>query len=151
SAGVTGVAVSVDSIEPRRHDAFRHGQGAFTATSEAVTRLREQRMDVVIQTTITKGNRAELSRLVDWAAEQGAVSFNAYFLVATGRGARLADLNADEYEQTLTELVAHHKRYLGRMMVRAKCAPQFLRLVHQLSPESPLLNYETRCPCGTQY
>jgi AdoMet-dependent heme synthase len=35
--------------------------------------------------------------------------------------------------------------------VRAKCAPQFMRLVHQLTPESPVLNYETRCPCGTQY
>ncbi len=37
------------------------------------------------------------------------------------------------------------------MMVRAKCAPQFMRLVHQLTPESPVLNYQTRCPCGTQY
>jgi radical SAM protein with 4Fe4S-binding SPASM domain len=26
-----------------------------------------------------------------------------------------------------------------------------MRLVHQLAPESPILNYETRCPCGTQY
>jgi radical SAM protein with 4Fe4S-binding SPASM domain len=26
-----------------------------------------------------------------------------------------------------------------------------MRLVHQRAPESPILNYETRCPCGTQY
>src|SRR5207237_883449 len=32
-----------------------------------------------------------------------------------------------------------------------KCAPHFMRLVHQTDPESPVLNYETRCPCGTQY
>jgi radical SAM protein with 4Fe4S-binding SPASM domain len=37
------------------------------------------------------------------------------------------------------------------MMVRAKCAPQFMRLVHRLAPDSPVLNYETRCPCGVQY
>ena len=36
-------------------------------------------------------------------------------------------------------------------MVRAKCAPHFMRHVHQSDPESPVLNYETRCPCGTQY
>src|SRR2546425_5381509 len=37
------------------------------------------------------------------------------------------------------------------MMIRAKCAPQFMRHVHVADPESPILNYETRCPCGTQY
>jgi radical SAM protein with 4Fe4S-binding SPASM domain len=29
--------------------------------------------------------------------------------------------------------------------------PHFMRHVHQTDPESPVLNYETRCPCGTQY
>jgi AdoMet-dependent heme synthase len=150
-AGVSGFAVSVDSTSPRRHDAFRHGPGAFEATAAAVARLREHRLDVVVQTTVTKGSRGELARLVDWAAEQGAVSFNAYFLVATGRGARLSDLSPAEYEDALAELVEHHRRHMGRMMVRAKCAPQFMRLVHQRAPDSPVLNYETRCPCGTQY
>jgi radical SAM protein with 4Fe4S-binding SPASM domain len=37
------------------------------------------------------------------------------------------------------------------MMVRAKCAPHFIRKVHQASPDSPVLNYQTRCPCGIQY
>jgi radical SAM protein with 4Fe4S-binding SPASM domain len=37
------------------------------------------------------------------------------------------------------------------MMVRAKCAPHFMRLVHQRTPDSPILNYRTRCPCGVQY
>ncbi|MDQ3950995.1 MAG: SPASM domain-containing protein, partial [Gemmatimonadota bacterium] len=151
AAGVTGVAVSVDSLEPRRHDNFRHGRGAFHATAAAVERLRAHRLDFVVQTTVTKGNRGELGRLVDWSAEQGAVSFNAYFLVATGRGAYLSDLSPREYETALAELVEHHRRHLGRMMVRAKCAPHFMRLVHQLAPDSPVLNYETRCPCGTQY
>jgi radical SAM protein with 4Fe4S-binding SPASM domain len=150
-AGVSGVAVSVDSLEPRRHDNFRHGHGAFCATAAGVERLRAHRLDFIVQTTVTKGNRGELRRLVDWSAEQGAVSFNAYFLVATGRGTHLSDLSPAEYEQVLGELVEHHRRYLGRMMVRAKCAPHFMRLIHQLAPDSPVLNYETRCPCGTQY
>ncbi len=37
-AQVSGVAVSVDSLEPRRHDNFRHGRGAFEATAAAVER-----------------------------------------------------------------------------------------------------------------
>jgi len=151
AAGVTGFAVSVDSLDQKRHDNFRHGQGALAATTDAVARLRAQRLDFIIQTTVTRGNRHELSRLIAWSAGQGAVSFNAYFLVPTGRGARLSDLSAAEYEEVLAELVAEHGRYQGRMLVRAKCAPHFMRHVHAAAPESPVLNYETRCPCGVQY
>ncbi len=150
-AGVTGVAVSVDSLDPTYHDRFRRGHGSLGKTLEAVGRLGKGGLDFVIQATLTKGNREELAHLVDWAADQGAVSFNAYFLVSTGRGARMSDFSPLEYEGLLAELVDLHVRYLGRMLVRAKCAPHFMRLVHQRAPESPMLNYETRCPCGVQY
>jgi len=150
-AGVQGVAVSVESLRPAYHDRFRHGHGSLQATLDAVDRLGRDGLDFVIQTTLTRGNRDELGELVRWAAEREAVAFNAYFLVAAGRGARLTDLSPDEYEGALTELVDLHVEHLGRMMVRAKCAPQFMRLVHQRTPNSPILNYRTRCPCGVQY
>ncbi|MFN2399957.1 MAG: radical SAM protein [Gemmatimonadaceae bacterium] len=150
-AGVSGVAVSVDSLDHRHHDNFRHGKGSLAATTEALTRLRAHRLDFIIQTTVTKGNRGELEQLVAWSADRGAVSFNLYFLVATGRGARLSDLGPDDYEAVLAELVRFNRQYLGRMMVRAKCAPHFMRHLYQTAPDSPVLNYETRCPCGTQY
>jgi len=150
-AGVTGVAVSVDSLVERHHDNFRHGAGAHLATVEALDRLRAQRVDFIIQTTAHRGNRHELADLAEWSAQQGAVSFNLYFLVATGRGARLTDLSPDEYEVLLGELAELQRRYRGRMLVRAKCAPHFMRHVHQRDPQSPILNYATRCPCGVQY
>jgi radical SAM protein with 4Fe4S-binding SPASM domain len=150
-AGVSGVALSIDSLDARRHDNFRHGAGSLQATTAALDRLRAHRLDFVIQTTASKGNRREVARLVDWAADQGAIAFNLYFLVPTGRGARLSDLPPAQYEELLAELVEHHRRHLGRMMVRAKCAPHFMRHVHRTAPDSPILNYQTRCPCGTQY
>lgn len=150
-AGVTGVAVSVDSLVDKHHDNFRHGAGARVATVDALDRLRARRMDFIIQTTAHRGNRHEIAGLAEWAAEQGAVSFNLYFLVATGRGARLTDLTPQEYESLLAELVEHQRHYRGRMLVRAKCAPHFMRHVHRDDPESPILNYSTRCPCGVQY
>jgi len=150
-AGVRGVAVSVDSLRPSYHDNFRRGTGALAEVQAALARLRAARLDFIVQTTVTKGNRAELERLVAWSADEGAVSFNCYFLVATGRGAALSDLAPAEYEAVLADLARWERSYRGRMLVRAKCAPQFMRLVHQTDPESPVLNYETRCPCGTQY
>jgi len=150
-AGVTGFAVSVESLDAGYHDRFRRGHGSLTATLAAVDRLAAARMDFVIQTTVTKGNRAELADLAAWAAERGAVSFNVYFLVSTGRGERMHGLPPEDNEAVLRELVDLHRRYLGRMLVRAKCQPAFMRLVYQEAPESPILNYQTRCPCGIQY
>jgi len=150
-AGVRGVAVSVDSLRPSYHDNFRHGKGSLADTQAALARLRARRLDFVVQTTVTKGNRAELERLVAWASDEGAVSFNCYFLVAAGRGASLADLAPADYEAVLSDLARWQREYRGRTLVRAKCAPHFMRHVHRTDPESPVLHYETRCPCGTQY
>ena len=150
-AGVRGVAVSVDSLRPSYHDNFRRGRGALADVQAALARLRAARLDFIVQTTVTKGNRAELGALVAWSADEGAVSFNCYFLVPTGRGAALSDLAPADYEAVLADLARWERSYRGRMLVRAKCAPHFMRLVHQTDPDSPVLNYETRCPCGTQY
>lgn len=150
-AGVTGVAVSVDSLQARYHDRFRHGGGALADTLSAVERLREAELDFIVQTSLTAGNRAEIGAIAAWAADAGAVSFNLYFLVATGRGERMRGLTPAENEAVLLDVVELERRYRGRMMVRTKCQPQLMRLVATGDPESPLLGYETRCPCGIHY
>lgn len=150
-AGVTGVAVSIDSLRPGYHDRFRHGTGALSDTLAAVDRLTDHELDFVMQTSLTRGNRAELGELVRWGAEHGAVSFNLYFLVPTGRGGRMEGLSPEENDEVLAELAVLESEYRGRMMVRSKCQPQIMRHVHGADPDSPLLNYRTRCPCGVQY
>jgi len=156
-AGVRGVAISVDSLRPEYHDRFRRGAGALEQTLSAVERLREGRLDFVVQTTLTRANREEVPEIVEWAAEQGAVCFNLYFLVGTGRGEgmaseeRLTGLSPEENEAVLAELAELQREYRGRLMIRSKCQPQLMRHVHQRDPDSPLLNYRTRCPCGVQY
>ncbi len=150
-AGVTGVAVSIDSLDEQYHDRFRHGGGALADTLAAVERLTEERLDFIVQTTVTRGNREELPRIAAWSAERGAVSFNVYFLVATGRGEKMVGLPPVENEQVLGELLGLEQQYRGRMLVRSKCMPQIMRHAFEHDANSPLLNYETRCPCGLQY
>lgn len=150
-AGVRGFAVSVDSLDPRYHDRFRHGEGALEETLAAVDRLREARLDVVVQTTLTRGNRVEIAELAAWAASVGAVSFNVYFVVRTGRGEGMRGLTPAENEAALVELLRLEREYRGQMLVRSKCQPQIMRHAHESDPESPLLDYATRCPCGVHY
>ena len=151
AAGLKGVAVSVDSLNADYHDRFRHGAGALSDTLAAIDRCHASKLDFVIQTTVTTGNRHELAALVEWAAQAGAVSFNLYFLVPTGRADRMRGLSPDENEDVLAELAALEGEYRGRMMIRSKCQPQIMRHMLQGDPESPLLNYQTRCPCGVHY
>jgi radical SAM protein with 4Fe4S-binding SPASM domain len=150
--GVSGVAISIDSLDEQYHDRFRHGDGALADTLAAVDRLTSRRLDFIVQTTVTRGNRAHLATLAEWAAAHGAVAFNVYFLVETGRGAGMRGLTPAENEEVLAELTALERHYRGRMLVRAKCQPQLMR--HVLASDdadAPLRNYATRCPCGVQY
>ena len=119
-------------------------------------RLTSARLDFILQTTVTRGNRDELPELAAWAAEKGAVSFNVYFLVETGRGEGMKGLTPAENDAVLAELLLLEAKYRGRMMVRSKCQPQIMRHAWEAKDssrvgESPLLNYETRCPCGVHY
>jgi radical SAM protein with 4Fe4S-binding SPASM domain len=150
-AGVTGVAVSIDSLNAERHNTFRHGASALQQTTAAIERLRSARMDFIVQTSVTADNRHELAELVRWSADKGAVSFNLYFLVETGRGEEMRELPAGDNEALLQELVSLEGEMRGRMLVRSKCQPALMRVVHQAAPDSPLTNYSTRCPCGVQY
>lgn len=150
-AGVTGVAISIDSLDARYHDRFRHGDGALADTLAAVDRLTQHRLDFVVQTTVTRGNRHELAAIAAWADARGAVAFNVYFLVATGRAEAMSGLTPEENDAVLRELASLERAYRGRMLVRSKCQPQIMRHVHDTDPASPLLNYATRCPCGVQY
>jgi radical SAM protein with 4Fe4S-binding SPASM domain len=154
-AGVKGVAVSIDSLDERYHDRFRHGEGSLRETLTAVERCRTHGLDFIVQTTVTRGNRDELPALAAWAAERGAVAFNVYFVVPTGRAEGMTGLAPEENDRVLRGLLELERTYRGAMMVRSKCQPQIMRHVvgagASADPDSPLLNYETRCPCGTQY
>jgi radical SAM protein with 4Fe4S-binding SPASM domain len=161
AAGVQGVAISIDSLNPVYHDRFRHGTGALAETLAAVDRLNAAELDFIVQTTVTRGNRSELPALADWSAERGAVSFNVYFLVETGRGEGMRGMTPEENDAVLAEILLLEAKYRGRMMVRSKCQPQIMRHAWEeaaetagaagASPDSPLLKYETRCPCGVHY
>ena len=151
AAGVSGVAVSVDSLDSTYHDRFRHRAGALADTLAAVERLRSSRLDFIVQTTLTAGNRSEVVRIAEWAEAAGAVSFNVYFLVQTGRGERMKGLSPAENDEVLREMLELDVRFRGRMMVRAKCQPQIMRHAHEAGVESSLLDYATRCPCGVHY
>ncbi len=154
-AGVQGVSLSIDSTDPARHDAFRRLPGAWRGAVRATEICRAEGLDFSLHMSVTDWNAGEIPAMIDLAGELGATVLNLFFLVRCGRAEGLADIPAAQYETILTGLV---ERDLGGArtdgpLVRAKCAPQYRRLVWERDPRSPLLGAyaEGSCPAGKHY
>ena len=145
--GVKGVAISLDSIDPAKHNSFRGGPNAWEHSVRALDVCKAAGLEVLVQTTVMDMNREEIPQLIEFTRERGAWSFNLYFLVQTGRGQHMNDLSAPETEEMLADLVTVQERYKP-MLVRSKCAPQFKRIAYQ----KQLGGLESGgCMAGTQY
>lgn len=145
--GVKGVGISIDSIDPEKHNTFRGGPNAWEYSVRALEICRAHGLQVLVQTTVMEMNRAEIPQLIDFAQQRGAWSFNLYFLVQTGRGQTMSDLSAVQTEGILSDLVDAQEQ-AKPMLVRSKCAPHFKRI----SYEKGLGGLESGgCMAGTQY
>jgi AdoMet-dependent heme synthase len=145
--GVKGVAISLDSADPARHDAFRGGPGSWHYAVQALETCRAHGLQVLVQTTVTEHNAHEIPALLELARSRGAWSFNLYFLVQTGRGRAMEEMSAQRTEELRGELFDQQQAQRP-MLVRAKCAPQFKRIAWQRG-EAGLES--GGCMAGTQY
>lgn len=181
---VLGASISLDSTDRVKHDAFRRRPGAWDAAVRATRVLADEGLDFSLHMSVTDWNVDEVPAMVDLARERGAKVLNFFFLVRTGRGRDLTDIDAPGYEHILTWLAKAQgagsgppgfvRRMLGAaaaappafedpwstpvghadgLLIRAKCAPHFRRILWQLNPSSPLLkNYaHGSCPAGKYY
>jgi radical SAM protein with 4Fe4S-binding SPASM domain len=176
--GVQGASLSLDSTDPGRHDAFRHLPGAWRGAVRATEALRAEGLDFSLHMSVTDWNVGEIPAMIDLSRALGARVLNFFFLVRTGRGEGLTDIAPAQYEEILTYLaraqgagrvadeaapgsVGERREDpwsvpVGRadgLLIRAKCAPHFRRVLYELDPASPLLaNYaHGSCPAGKYY
>jgi radical SAM protein with 4Fe4S-binding SPASM domain len=174
--GIVGASLSLDSTEAQKHDRFRHLSGAWEGAVRATKVLRDAGLDFSLHMSVTDWNVGEIPAMIDLAQELDARVLNFFFLVRTGRGSHLTDISAAQYETILTALaraqgVGSSERppasafatqedpwslpvgMAGRLLIRAKCAPHFRRIIWELDPTSPLLqNYaHGSCPAGKYY
>ena len=175
--GIQGASISLDSTDPGRHDAFRQFPGSWEGAIRATQALRAVGLPFSLHMSVTGWNAGEIPAMIDLARQLGARVLNLFFLVRTGRGAGLTDIPAEEYERVLTQIARAQTDapallqqsaqanggaeeswggelgQPGGLVVRAKCAPFFRRILYGLDPVSPLLrNFaEGSCPAGRHY
>jgi AdoMet-dependent heme synthase len=145
--GVRGVAISIDSLDPDKHNSFRGGPNAWELSVRALDICRANGLQTLVQTTVMAMNYDEIPDLIDFSQAKGAWSFNLYFLVQTGRGQEMSDLSPDRTEAMLSYLVDEQDRHRP-MLVRSKCAPHF----KQIAYNKGLGGLESGgCMAGTEY
>ena len=129
-AGARGLSLSLDALDPIRHDAFRKVRGAWQNTVEGAQILNRTGLPFIVQTTAGSHNLGELEAIADFAHDRlGAKVWNLYFLVPTGRGQFVSDITPAQYDEVLASLYRIQNKYSGRMLVNAKCAPHYIKTV----------------------
>jgi len=153
-AGARGLSLSLDALDPLRHDAFRKVRGAWQNTVEGAQILNRTGLPFIVQTTAGAHNLGELEAIADFAHDRlGAKVWNLYFLVPTGRGQFVSDITPAQYDEVLASLFRIQTKYKGRMLVNAKCAPHYIKTVLE-NGGSQVRTYSGGaggCPAGTHY
>ena len=85
------VGVSLDSVDPERHDAFRGAIGAHARALQGLRNARDAGLKTGLRITLTKDNWQDVPALLSLALEESIPRFCLYHLVPTGRGAGIAD------------------------------------------------------------
>jgi len=152
AAGAHGVGISIDSMDAIKHNKFRGVDQAWENSTKAFDILNEVGVDFLIQMSVSEMNYKEIPDVVAYAESIGAIAFNLYFLVCTGRGQGNTDISNAAYEDALKTLYRLQMEYKGKLMINSKCAPQYKRVVYENDPESVYQRtYSGGCPAGTHY
>ena len=127
--GVMGVGISIDSLDPAKHNKFRGVPGAFEKTMRAVSWAHAVDLPLQINTTLCADTAPFLEEMASFVQSLGIVFWEVFFLVPTGRGSDLGGLRAEECERLFS--VIHRVQQQGDFIVKVTEAPHYRRHVAQ--------------------
>jgi len=119
AAGVMGMGISLDSLDPEHHDEFRGCPGSWEKTLAGMEHCRNQDLPFQVHFSITEHNAHEVQSMIDFDRASGAHVLNIFFLVCTGRGESMSDITPARYEQVLNELVTEQAES-SDLIIRAR-------------------------------
>ncbi len=84
--GVEIMSVSLDGASAEIHDRIRDIPGTFASTLEAIETAKFCGMRLQVNTTVMRSNLRDLADIFHLARDRGAVAWEVFFLIRTGRG-----------------------------------------------------------------
>ncbi|MEA3485841.1 MAG: radical SAM protein [Candidatus Aerophobetes bacterium] len=126
--GVDYVEISLDSVDPKKHDEFRGVPGAWKRTIEGIENVVAQdSINVGLAPTITRMNFDELEDLIKLAMKLKVDKFFVFNFIPVGEGKNLIDLDLtpEMREKMLNILYDYYVRY---GIVTLSTCPQYARV-----------------------
>ena len=147
-AGFMAAGVSLDSLDPKKNNAFRKLEHAFELTLEGMKNLKAAGLPFQVHTTVMDWNVNELEGLTDFAVEIGAMAHHIFFLVPTGRAVNIEEeaLRVAEYEKTIARVMEKQKQV--NIEIKPTCAPQFMRVADK---KGIPVRFSRGCLAGISY
>jgi heme b synthase len=129
ATGVRMISLSLDGSNATVHDGFRQVEGAFDLAMHNMALARENQMPFRINTTVTQHNLTDLPNILKLAVDLGAVEWDVFMLVPTGRGKIQMEITPEQYEETLQAV--YQSSLTATIQIKVTCAPQYSRIVSQ--------------------
>jgi len=147
-AGFMAAGVSLDSLDPKKNNAFRKLERAFELTLEGMENLKGAGLPFQVHTTVMDWNVDELEGLTDFAVAIGAMAHHIFFLVPTGRAINIEEeaLRVAEYEKTIARVMEKQKQV--KIEIKPTCAPQFMRVADK---KGIPVRFSRGCLAGISY
>ena len=103
-SGVDQLALSLDGETAVKHDSFRQVEGTFDKMIEAAGWIREAQVPLQINTVFGSWNLRDFEAVARKVTELGAIFWEIFFLVPTGRGSALTGCSAQEMEDLFKQI-----------------------------------------------
>jgi len=131
--------ISLDSIDPAKHDDFRGGKGYWDAAVRGIDNcIANPNMKVGVATTVTRLNIDELEDIIQWCIDRGVNTFYAFNFIPTGRGRDIVDLDLSPAERERMLGILQKTLVEDKIAVMSS-ATQYGRACIELGdPESPI-------------
>ena len=125
-SGVKYVEVSIDSIHPEEHDAFRRRQGSWAKSIQGIKNLVAAGMRTGFAMCFTRETYRSVDEAVHFATDMGCKTFSHFNFIPAGRGTEItrSDPSPRQREWLIRRLAWHLQE--GRINV-ISTAPQFGR------------------------
>ena len=107
--GVKYVEVSIDSVDPRQHDAFRGQPGSWERSIQGIRNTVAGGIRTGLAACFTKDTLHLVDETVEFAISLGCQTFSHFNFIPVGRGKDILarDLSPEEREMLLQKLVRH--------------------------------------------
>jgi MoaA/NifB/PqqE/SkfB family radical SAM enzyme len=125
--GVGAMSLSLDGSDARRHDDLRGIPGCFVRTLEAAQFAHEAQIPLQVNTLVTAGTLGDMPAIHECVGTMNARRWSLFFLVTTGRGALLPQIEPAQAEALFEWLIEMGPK--SRFVIATTEAPQYRRVL----------------------